>query len=399
MKQILIGLICLSSISALAQNREIAFKEAEWKTQLAEAKKENKLIFFDAYTSWCGPCKMMAKEVFTKDSVADLFNKTFLNVKYDMEKGEGSALKDKYGVSAFPTYLFINGDGEIVHKIVGSMPAGEFMTESLKALKPESTAFGLARKFEKGDHSEATALAYLEALEKAYEADKIGEASKTYFDGLSKTSLLEAHNWDLAVKYLNNPSSQAFAYLYAHKGDLESKYGADKVHQYFRNTFNMAVYSVKRAYEKKTGLTAAKEKVTAIRKLLAPGTDYSKPMLSQLDLIEYAASGQWNKFAGRIDAISNDNDFSSKNYFIIGSANDIVTAAPASEYPNALKWANQIEKSNTDLFTSIQLADLKKRIFKKQGKTADAEAMAKTAENLRKEAMQKGKMTPPMMKD
>ncbi|HWW38360.1 thioredoxin family protein [Pedobacter sp.] len=399
MKKLFIGLTCLAALSASAQNREITFKEADWKTQLATAKKENKIIFFDAYTSWCGPCKVMAKEVFTKDSVADLFNNTFLNVKYDMEKGEGPALKDKYEVSAFPTYLFINGDGEIVHKIVGSMSASEFMQEAGKALKPESTAFGLAKKFNNGDHSEATAVAYLEALEKAYEADKMGIVAKVYFDGLPASALMEEHNWNLALKYLNNPSSQAFAYLYANKGKLESTYGAEKVNPYFRNTFSMAVYSVKRAYEKKTGLKEAKEKVAAIRKILSGGTNYSKPILTQLDLIEYAAAGQWDKFTSRVDAVSKDNDFTSKNYFIIGAANDVVTSAPAAQYPNALKWASQIEKSNPDLFTSIQLADLRKRVFKKQGKTAEAEVMATKAQDLRKEAMQKGKMTPPMMKD
>ncbi|PTT01284.1 hypothetical protein DBR11_07735 [Pedobacter sp. HMWF019] len=399
MKKLFIGLTCLAALSASAQNREIAFKEADWKTQLAVAKKENKIIFFDAYTSWCGPCKVMAKQVFTKDSVADLFNNTFLNVKYDMEKGEGPALKDKYEVSAFPTYLFINGDGEIVHKIVGSMSASEFMQEAGKALKPESTAFGLAKKFNNGDHSEATAVAYLEALEKAYEADKMGIVAKVYFDGLPASALMEEHNWNLALKYLNNPSSQAFAYFYANKGKLESTYGAEKVNPYFRNTFSMAVYSVKRAYEKKTGLKEAKEKVAAIRKILSGSTNYSKPMLTQLDLIEFAAAGQWDKFTSRVDAVSNDNDFSLKNYFIIGAANDVVTSAPAAQYPNALKWAAQIEKSNPDLFTSIQLADLRKRIFKKQGKTTEAEVMATKAQDLRKEAMQKGKMTPPMMKD
>lgn len=399
MKKLLIGLTFLAALSASAQNRQITFKEADWKTQLAAAKKENKIIFFDAYTSWCGPCKIMAKDVFTKDSVADLFNNTFLNVKYDMEKGEGPALKDKYEVSAFPTYLFINGDGEIVHKIVGSMSASEFMAEAGKALKPESTAFGLAKKFNGGDHSEPTAIAYMEALEKAYEADKMGAVAKVYFDGLPTSVLMDGHNWELAVKYLNNPSSQAFAYLYANKGKLESKYGADKVNPYFRNTFTMAVYSAKRAYEKKAGLTEAKEKVAAIRKLLVNSTSYSKPTLAQLDLIEYAAAGQWNKFTSRVDAISNDNDFSSKNYFIIGAANDVVTNAPATEYPNVIKWADQIEKSNPDLFTSIQLADLRKRTLKKQGKTVEAEVMATKAQDLRKEAMQKGQMTPPMMKD
>ncbi|WP_316788291.1 thioredoxin family protein [Pedobacter frigoris] len=399
MKKLLTGLACIAALTASAQNREILFKEADWKTQLATAKKENKIIFFDAYTTWCGPCKMMAKDVFTKDSVADMFNNTFLNVKYDMEKGEGPALKDNYGVSAYPTYLFINGDGEVVHKIVGSMSAAEFMTEAGKAMKPESTAFGLAKKFNSGDHSEATAIAYMEALEKAYEAEKMGTVAKVYFDGLPKSALLEKNNWELALKYLNNPSSQAFAYLYANKAELEKKYTANQVNMYFERTMNMSVYAVKRSYEKKTNLQEAKEITAAIRKLQAKPTAGAVSMLAQLDLIEFAAANQWGKFSAKVDAVMADNDFPRKAGFVISAANDIVTAAPAKYYHEATKWANQLEKNNPDLFTSIQLADLRKRILKKQGKTAEAEVMANKAMDLRKEAMQKGQMTPPIMKD
>ncbi|TKC62440.1 DUF255 domain-containing protein [Pedobacter hiemivivus] len=384
---------------ATAQNREISFKEADWKTQLATAKKEKKIIFFDAYTTWCGPCKMMAKDVFTKDNVADLFNQTFLNVKYDMEKGEGPALKDKFEVSAYPTYLFINGDGEVVHKIVGSMSAPEFMEEAKKALNPGSTAFGLAKKFNSGDHSEATALAYMEALDKAYEADKMGAVAKVYFDGLPKASLMEANNWNLALKYLNNPAAQSFAYLYSNKAELEKKYGAEKVNAYFQRTMSSSVYAIKRAYEKKTDLKAATEKATAIRKLLSNGTDYSKPMLAQLELIEFAATSKWDKFIAKVDAVWEDSDFKNKAGFVIGAANDLVTAAPAQYYKHALSWADQVESSNPNLFANIQLADLRKRTLKKQGKTAEAELMATKAQDLRKEASQKGQMTPPMMKD
>jgi thiol-disulfide isomerase/thioredoxin len=384
---------------ATAQNREIAFKEADWKTQLATAKKEKKIIFFDAYTTWCGPCKMMAKDVFTKDNVADLFNTTFLNVKYDMEKGEGPALKDKFEVSAYPTYLFINGDGEVVHKIVGSMSAPEFMEEAKKALNPGSTAFGLAKKFNSGDHSEATALAYMEALDKAYESDKMGAVAKIYFDGLPKASLMENNNWDLALKYLNNPAAQSFAYLYSNKAELEKKYGAEKVNTYFQRTMSSSVYAIKRAYDKKTDLKAAAEKATAIRKLLSAGTDYSKPMLAQLDLTEFAATNKWDKYVANVDAIQADADFKNKTGFVVGAANDLVTAAPAQYYKHALSWADQVEANKPNLFANIQLADLRKRILKKQGKTAEAEVMATKAQDLRKEAAQKGQMTPPMMRD
>ena len=65
-----------------------------WKEILAQAKKENKLIFLDAYTSWCGPCKHMQSEVFTDMAVGYYFNKNFINVKMDMEEGEGLQLSN-----------------------------------------------------------------------------------------------------------------------------------------------------------------------------------------------------------------------------------------------------------------------------------------------------------------
>ena len=227
----------------------------------------------------------------------------------------------------------------------------------------------------------------------------MGAVAKIYFDALPESSLLEAKNWELALKYLNNPSSKAFAYLYAHKAELEKKYDASKVNMYFERTLNMAVYAVKRSYEKNTDLKEAKEIADAIRKIQTKPTAGAATMLAQLDLIEFAATKQWDKFAAKVEAVFADNNFPRKPGFVVSAANDIVTAAPLKYTHAATKWANQLEKNNPDLFTSIQLTDLRKRIFKKQGKTAEAETMANKAQDLRKEAMQKKAMTPPMMKD
>lgn len=399
MKNLILGIALLIALNASAQNREIVFKEGVWKAQLATAKKENKIIFFDAYTSWCGPCKMMAKDVFTRDSVADMFNQTFVNVKYDMEKGEGIALKDKYEVKAFPTYLFINGDGEVVHKIVGSMSAKEFITESSKVLNPEKTAFGLAKKFNSGDHSEATAIAYMNAMEWAYEEDKMGEIAKVYFDSLPQVTLMEKKNWELALKYLNNPSSKAFIYLYANKAELENKYDPAKVNMYFQRTMTTSVYSIKRAFETKKGVNEANEKMQSIRQLLGTPTAFSKVLLAKLSLIEYASKNQWDKFASVVNIAINDTTFSDRNGFVIGAANDLASFAPKGQYEKALQWADLVEKNLPSLFTNIQLADLRKRILNKQGKTTEAKLMADKAQALRKEAAEKKQMTPPMMKD
>ncbi|GAB4001671.1 hypothetical protein GCM10028807_58400 [Spirosoma daeguense] len=97
----------------------IQFTDAAWKDILKKAKAEKKVIFLDAYASWCGPCKMLQKNVFTKKAVGEFYNGKFINVKMDMEKGEGPALAQVYPLEAYPTLLFIDGNGRVLKKVLG----------------------------------------------------------------------------------------------------------------------------------------------------------------------------------------------------------------------------------------------------------------------------------------
>ncbi|QJD77342.1 thioredoxin family protein [Spirosoma rhododendri] len=112
---------------ASAKEEGIQFTEASWKDVLKKAKAEKKIIFLDAYASWCGPCKMLQKKVFTQRAVGDLYNSKFINVKMDMEKGEGPALSEVYPLEAYPTLLYINADGRVIRKVVGAIPAEELI--------------------------------------------------------------------------------------------------------------------------------------------------------------------------------------------------------------------------------------------------------------------------------
>ena len=53
-----------------------------WAEALQMAREQNKLIFLDAYTTWCGPCKMLAKNVFTDSQVGEVYNNKFINDKF-----------------------------------------------------------------------------------------------------------------------------------------------------------------------------------------------------------------------------------------------------------------------------------------------------------------------------
>ena len=134
MKRLFFALVLVFSFQILlAQN--INFNKGSWTEMLAKSKTENKLIFVDVYAVWCGPCKAMAKNVFTQASVAGKFNASFVNYMLDAEKGEGVVLAEKYQVTSFPVYLFVDGNGRLVYKIEGALPADKFIAEADKALK------------------------------------------------------------------------------------------------------------------------------------------------------------------------------------------------------------------------------------------------------------------------
>ena len=65
-------------ISVFAQNEGqegIVFMENQpWSEVLQKAKEQNRLIFMDCYTVWCGPCKGLAKDIFPQKKVGDFFN-------------------------------------------------------------------------------------------------------------------------------------------------------------------------------------------------------------------------------------------------------------------------------------------------------------------------------------
>ena len=71
------------------------------------------------YADWCGPCKYMDANVFSKEPVAMKFNTRFVNFKVDAEDFDGFNVARKYNVRSYPTYLFLKPDGEVLYRLEG----------------------------------------------------------------------------------------------------------------------------------------------------------------------------------------------------------------------------------------------------------------------------------------
>lgn len=120
-----IGLITMAFVSKkdATTNQEttgIKFKHISLEEAKKKAAEEDQLIFIDAYTSCCGPCKKMAATSFQEEKVGEIFNENFINLKLDCEKdADGIEISRLYKVRAYPTLLFIDSEGKLVKQVVG----------------------------------------------------------------------------------------------------------------------------------------------------------------------------------------------------------------------------------------------------------------------------------------
>jgi len=144
----------LTSNITNAQNNRIVFESGDWEEIKIKATKENKLIFLDAYATWCGICKKMDRNVFTDDSVADYFNTHFINAKIDMELGAGLDIARQYNVNVYPTLLFVDAQGKVLHRAVGSHNAQELISLAKDAQNPGKQYTGTTNTYDAGDIDE-----------------------------------------------------------------------------------------------------------------------------------------------------------------------------------------------------------------------------------------------------
>jgi thioredoxin-related protein len=132
--RISIWTLCLF-LSVNYTNAQTSFNDYNWKELLKKAETEQKLIFIDAYTDWCGWCKVMDKNTFSDSAVGQLMNTQFVNTKLEMEKSKlGIQLAMKYSINSYPSFLILNQKGQLIYTIVGYRDAEHFIPELNAAL-------------------------------------------------------------------------------------------------------------------------------------------------------------------------------------------------------------------------------------------------------------------------
>lgn len=284
MKKILVILTLFYTIAS-SSAQGIEFFHGTWAEALEKAKTEQKLIFVDAFASWCGPCKRMAKEVFPQPKAGDFYNANFICMKIDMEKEENAEFAGKYPVGSYPTLMFIDDKGKVVLKEVGAKDVDPLIDTGRKALTKNNRFTEFEKAYNEGNREPQTIFNYVRALNQAGKPSlKItNEYLKT------QTDLTSEFNLRFLLEGAVEADSRVFDLMVQHRDKIAVLAGEEvvktRIEQACKN-------SLKKAIEFKN--TALLEEIKTKIKKTRP--EIAEKFAAEAEMGYYKATGDPKKF-------------------------------------------------------------------------------------------------------
>ncbi len=191
----------------------------------AKAKKENKLVFVDCYTQWCGPCKKMSRDIFPDAKVGQYMNPRFVNLKIDMEAKYAEGLSKEWQVTAYPTFIIFNADGKEIGRFMGGSDADGFIHRVEEKSAVDAAANSLEERWNNGERNDAFLKEYLASLTATYKRDDADMVAETLLNGKEETFAADKELVDIFMKHVNNPFASSFIYTAQHPEALKATVG------------------------------------------------------------------------------------------------------------------------------------------------------------------------------
>jgi len=349
----------------VATAQGIEFYHGTWAEAQEKAKAENKLIFVDAFASWCGPCKRMASTVFTQEKAGAFFNENFINLKIDMEKPENSEFASKYPVSAYPTLMFLDATGKLVSKDVGAKEVDALLEFARKVLGKTDKSADYEKAYNEGSRDPKLLYDYVKSLNQA------GKPSLKITNEFLKTQPDLTSELNLRIIYEGTVEADSRVYdvLFKNQDKLAPLVGVKNLKERFENA---AKNTVKKAIQFKNEalLEEAKNKL----KIAVP--ERAAVFAAESDLKYYASTKEVKKYlkaAQVYQKIEVKNDPAQ----LIELVTSVLRAFPGDKdvLNQAEKWASTAAETGTVPGYYLTLAE----VYKQQGDKAKARATAQKA--------------------
>ncbi len=306
---------------------------------LAMAKAQNKIIFMDCYTVWCGPCKRMAANVFPDKEVGDYFNANFINTKFEMQKdADGPDISNKYSIRAYPTLLWLDGDGKLIYQHVGGLDPQGLIAEAKKATDPTPGILaGMKTDYANGKRDVEFLSNFLNTLNAT--GEKYDDIFKEYLGKLSEKELADSKHAKTVFALTNDIKSPGLSYVMKNRDSYIKLVSEDAFDLKINQIASKAVSEAPRAedkamFEGAIDLLKSNKAADHPEKILKLSMEYY-PRTNDWASYDKSATQYIKKYAAKDAVVLNDVAW---NYFL--NIND------DAQLQKATKWA--YEAVNTD---------------------------------------------------
>ena len=235
MKKSLIHFLLVAfHFSFSANDSTLTFSDKGFEGIFEQAANEEKNVMLYFHFDGCGGCVKMEKTAFLDPNVKQYYEKNFVLHEVNTQKGAGIQTNQIYNVQTHPTFLFLNSQGEVIHKVVGVFTPSDFQQEAQKAILQKRTYPQLKSQYESGNREVEFLYDYCYAMENAFENK--AEYIQEYFKVLPSDSLSSPRNIRFIYQFMLHSvnittpfDSPAFQYMLNHPEDFEVYFEKDQI--------------------------------------------------------------------------------------------------------------------------------------------------------------------------
>ena len=140
MKRLMLAALLLLAIPGVRTGQASSAAEVRWRAWdvgLREAGKTQRPVLVDVYTDWCGWCKRMDRDVYSRPEVRNYLSSRFVTIRLNAEANDAAryegrswtsrSLASRFEVSGYPTTIFLRSNGEHLANLPGYIEADRFL--------------------------------------------------------------------------------------------------------------------------------------------------------------------------------------------------------------------------------------------------------------------------------
>jgi len=356
-----------------AQDKGMHFEHGvSWAAIKEKAKAEHKYIFMDCFTTWCGPCRYMSANIFPLENVGAFMNEKFINVKVQLDTTDadneevkswyqdGHDIMKNYKIQAFPTYLYFDPSGNLVHRSVGAGPAEMFLSKAANALNPETQYYTLLSKYETGQKDSASLRKMALAAQDAYDMDNAKRIADEYL--ATQTDLFTKQNLEFIQNFTQSSTDKGFNLLLKNSAKVDAVLGKG-----VSNEILQPIIMREEIFSKFPQQQGEKPDWTTITASTTKKYPAQAPeAIAKAKVMWYQRNKDWNNYQTAIVAYMNKygakaspNDLNNYAWTVFLNCNDMACVA------KALEWSKSSFKDNNEPAFMDTYANLLYKLGKK----------------------------------